>query len=282
MKFIKQHLSTIVIVIVFVIGLGLLAYPTVANWWNNNMASHAVANYTEAVQNLDTSQYDELMELARSYNTALASKPGRFNPTDEEHAEYEKQLSVADSSVMGSISVPSVDISLPIYHGTSEEVLAAGAGHLEGSSLPIGGTGTHTVITGHRGLPSAKLFTDLDRVVEDDYVILRVLNETLTYQVDTIRIVEPKEIEGLAIDPDKDLLTLVTCTPYGINTHRILITGHRVENLVEWEAASDAGQIDTKLVALCIAIPILIILFILLLIKTRKPKTKGEPDETDS
>ncbi len=282
MKFIKNHLSTIVIVIVFVIGLGLLAYPTVANWWNNNMASHAVANYTEAVQNLDTSQYDELIESARSYNADLASNSGRFNPTDEEHASYEKQLSVADSSVMGSISVPSVDISLPIYHGTSEEVLAAGAGHLEGSSLPVGGIGTHTVITGHRGLPSAKLFTDLDRVVEDDYVILKVLNETLTYQVDTIRIVEPKEIEGLAIDPEKDLLTLVTCTPYGINTHRIRITGHRVENLTEWEAASDAGLIDTKLVALCIAIPILIILFILLLIRTRKPKTKGEPDERDS
>lgn len=282
MKFIKNHLSTIVIVIIFVIGLGLLAYPTVANWWNNNMASHAVANYTEAVQNLDTSQYDELMESAHVYNADLASNSGRFNPTDEEHASYEKQLSVAGSSVMGSISVPSVDISLPIYHGTSEEVLAAGAGHLEGSSLPVGGIGTHTVITGHRGLPSAKLFTDLDRVVEDDYVILKVLNETLTYQVDTIRIVEPKEIEGLAIDPDKDLLTLVTCTPYGINTHRILITGHRVENLTEWEAASDAGQIDTKLVALCIAIPILIILFILLLIRTRKPKTKGEPDEHDS
>lgn len=282
MKFIKNHLSTIVIVIVFVIGLGLLAYPTVANWWNNNMATHVVAGYTEAVQNLDTSQYDELIGSARAYNADLASNPGRFNPTDEEHASYEKQLSIADSSVMGSISVPSVDISLPIYHGTSEDVLAAGAGHLEGSSLPVGGIGTHTVITGHRGLPSAKLFTDLDRVVEDDYVILKVLNETLTYQVDTIRIVEPKEKEGLAIDPDKDLLTLVTCTPYGINTHRILITGHRVENLQEWEAASDAGQIDTKLVALCIAIPILIILFILLLIRTRKPKTKGEPDERDS
>ncbi|WP_276937161.1 class C sortase [Faecalibaculum rodentium] len=282
MKFIRKHLSTIVIVIVFVVGLGLLAYPTVANWWNNNMASHAVANYSEAVENLDTSQYEEMIESAKTYNTALAANSGRFNPTDSEHAEYEKQLSVDGSDVMGSITVPSVDISLPIYHGTSEEVLAVGAGHLEGSSLPVGGLGTHTVITGHRGLPSALLFTDLDKVVEGDYVILKVLNETLTYQVDTIRIVEPKEIEGLAIDPEKDLLTLVTCTPYGINTHRILITGHRVENLKEWEAASDAGQIDTKIVALCIAIPILIILFIWLMIKTRKPKTKGEPDENDS
>ena len=282
MKFIRKHLSTIVIVIIFMTGLGLLAYPTVANWWNNNMASHAVANYSEAVQNLDTSQYDALIASAHDYNAALRSDTGRFNPTDEEHDAYEKQLSVADSSVMGSINVPSADISLPIYHGTSEEVLAVGAGHLEGSSLPVGGVGTHTVITGHRGLPSAKLFTDLDRVVEEDYVILKVLNETLTYQVDTIRIVEPKEIEGLAIDPDKDLLTLVTCTPYGINTHRILITGHRVENLSEWEATSDAGQVDTKIVALFIAIPILILLFIWLLIRTRKPKTKGESDETNS
>ena len=282
MKFIRKHLSTIVIVIVFVVGLGLLAYPTVANWWNSWNAARVGEVYDHTIQAMTNEEIAEVFESAKAYNTALASNSGRFNPTDSEHTEYEKQLSVGDSDVMGSISIPAVDISLPIYHGTSEEVLAAGAGHLEGSSLPVGGLGTHTVITGHRGLPSALLFTDLDKVVEDDYVILKVLNETLTYQVDTIRIVEPKEIEGLAIDPEKDLLTLVTCTPYGINTHRILITGHRVENLKEWEATSDAGQIDTKIVALCIAIPILIILFIWLMIKTRKPKTKGEPDENDS
>lgn len=263
-------------------GLGLLAYPTVANWWNSWNAARVGAVYDHTIQAMTNEEIAEVFESAKAYNTDLAANSGRFNPTDSEHAEYEKQLSVGDSDVMGSISIPSVEISLPIYHGTSEEVLAVGAGHLEGSSLPVGGPGTHTVITGHRGLPSALLFTDLDKVVEDDYVILKVLNETLTYQVDTIRIVEPKEIEGLAIDPEKDLLTLVTCTPYGINTHRILITGHRVENLKEWEATSDAGQIDTKIVALCIAIPILIILFIWLMIKTRKPKTKGEPDESDS
>ncbi|WP_289688709.1 class C sortase [Faecalibaculum rodentium] len=282
MKFIRKHLSTIVIVIVFVVGLGLLAYPTVANWWNTQLGSRVINDYSNVVENLAPHKYDELISNAKLYNDSLIKSNDRFNPTDSEHAEYEKQLSVGGSDIMGSITVPSVDISLPIYHGTSEEVLAVGAGHLEGSSLPVGGLGTHTVITGHRGLPSALLFTDLDKVVEDDYVILKVLNETLTYQVDTIRIVEPKEIEGLAIDPEKDLLTLVTCTPYGINTHRILITGHRVENLKEWEAASDAGQIDTKVVALCVAIPILIFLFLCLMLKTRKPKSKGEPDESDS
>lgn len=275
-------MSTIVIVIVFLVGLGLLAYPTVANWWNSWNAARVGEVYDHTIQALTKEEIAEIFESAKAYNTALASDSGRFTPTDTEHAEYETQLSVDGSDVMGSISVPSADISLPIYHGTSEEVLAVGAGHLEGSSLPVGGLGTHTVITGHRGLPSALLFTDLDKVVEDDYVILKVLNETLTYQVDTIRIVEPKEIESLAIDPDKDLLTLVTCTPYGINTHRILITGHRVENLKEWEATSDAGQIDTKIVALCIAIPVLIILFLILMIKTRKPKPKGDRDETDS
>lgn len=282
MKFIRKHLSTIVIVIVFVVGLGLLAYPTVANWWNSFHATHAISSYENSIEQMDTSEINDLIESANRYNEALVSNPGRFNPTDSDQLLYKQLLNTDGSGLMGTISVPSVDIYLPIYHGTSNAVLEAGAGHLEGSSLPIGGLGTHTVITGHRGLPSALLFTDLDKVVEDDYVILKVLNETLTYQVDTIRIVEPKEIEGLAIDPEKDLLTLVTCTPYGINTHRILITGHRVENLKEWEAASDAGQIDTKIVALCIAIPILIILFIWLMIKTRKPKTKGEPDESDS
>ncbi|WP_304424628.1 class C sortase [Faecalibaculum rodentium] len=281
MKFIRKHLSTIVIVIVFVVGLGLLAYPTVANWWNHRKMIHVTEKYEQQVQNMASSDIETRIIEAQKFNQSLKSR-NRFYPTEEDHEKYQKTLDISGTGVMGSITVPSVDIALPIYHGTSEEVLAVGAGHLEGSSLPVGGLGTHTVITGHRGLPSALLFTDLDKVVEDDYVILKILNETLTYQVDTIRIVEPKEIESLAIDPDKDLLTLVTCTPYGINTHRILITGHRVENLKEWKATSDAGQIDTKIVALCIAIPILIILFIWLMIKTRKPKTKGEPDESDS
>lgn len=277
MKYIRKNWSSILLVVIFLVGIGLMAYPSVANWWNNNMASHAVANYSSAVESLDTEEYDRIMADAHAYNEQLAQEGNRFFPTDEQHADYESQLSVGGSSVMGAINIPTVRISLPIYHGTSEDTLAVGAGHLEGSSLPVGGIGTHTVITGHRGLPSAKLFTDLDRVKEGDHVVLKILNETLTYEVDTIRIVEPAEVESLAIDPESDLLTLVTCTPYGINTHRILITGHRVENDSEWEAVSDAFQIDTRLVALAVAIPILIILFVILMIRYRKPK--GESDE---
>lgn len=277
MNYIRKHLSSIILVIIFLCGIGLLAYPTVANWWNNNMASHAVANYSSAVENMNAEDYDKILDAAHAYNATLAEEGNRFFPTDAQHAEYESQLSVGDSPVMGSISVPSARISLPIYHGTSEDTLAVGAGHLEGSSLPVGGIGTHAVITGHRGLPSAKLFTDLDKVKEGDHVVLKILNETLTYEIDTIRIVLPEEVEGLAIDPEKDLLTLVTCTPYGINTHRMLLTGHRIENDPDWEAVADASQLDTRLVALAVAIPILIVLFVVLMIRYRKPK--GESDE---
>lgn len=277
MKFLKKNWVTILLTIIFAAGLCLLLYPTFANWWNLNKGAVAVTRYSDEVKSLDTSEYDQLLNEAVDYNDRLGSFLNRFNQTDEEHADYLNKLSVNGSDLMGSIQVPSVKIDLPIYHGTAEEVLQAGAGHLEGSSLPIGGTGTHTVITGHRGLPSAKLFTDLDQVVEGDYVILKVLNETLTYQIDTIRIVLPEEVESLNIDPEQDLCTLVTCTPYGVNTHRMLLTGHRVENLKEWTAVADAHQVDAKMVALFIAIPILILLFIVLMVRSRRPK--GEPDE---
>lgn len=277
MKTLKKNLPTILLLVIFAVGLILLCYPTFANWWNQNLSSHSIASYSEAVEQMDQDTYSKLLEDAQLYNSELIEDAGRFTPSEEDHLRYEGLLSVDDSNVMGSVNIPSAKITLPIYHGTTEEVLAAGAGHLEGSSLPIGGMGTHTVITGHRGLPSAKLFTDLDQVVEGDYVILKVLNETLTYQIDTIRIVLPEEVESLNIDPEHDLCTLVTCTPYGVNTHRMLLTGHRVENLKEWTAVADAHQVDTKMVALFIAIPILILLFIVLMVRNRRPK--GEPDE---
>lgn len=244
------------------------------------MGSHSIATYTEVIDSIDKEAYDRILDEANSYNNDLISDPGRFTPSEDDHNHYESILSVDGSDVMGSIQIPSVKITLPIYHGTSDSVLEVGAGHLEGSSLPIGGTGTHAVITGHRGLPSAKLFTDLDKVVEGDYVVIHILNETLTYQVNQIRIVEPSEIEQLKIEPDKDQLTLVTCTPYGINTHRILITGQRVDNLPEnYQGDSEAKLVDSKMVALFIAIPILIALFIWLLIRYRNPKTRDESED---
>lgn len=238
-----------------------------------NLGSHAIYNYTDLVSNMDDEEYQEYLEAARSYNDSLIGKSDRLHSSETEKLEYQSLLAVNGSSVMGTVEVPAVDINLPVYHGTSEETLQAGAGHLEGSSLPVGGIGTHAVITGHRGLPSARLFTDLDKVAEDDYIIIRTLNEKLTYQVDTIRIVLPSEIDSLAIDPERDLVTLVTCTPYGINSHRLLITGHRVENLADdVEAKAEARLFDSKIVALFIAIPILIGLFIWLMVRYRKPK----------
>lgn len=273
LKSIKKNLASIILSLIFIFGIGLLAYPTVANWWNSNIASHSVANYVEAVSKIDNSEADQLFDEARLYNKDLLNDPGRFHPTNEQHKRYKSLLSVGGSDVIGSIQIPSIKLVLPMYLGTTEEALAMGAGHLEGSSLPVGGLGTHSVITGHRGLPSSKLFTDLDQVVIDDYVILNTLNEVLTYQIDQIRIVLPNELESLEIEPDQDLLTLVTCTPYGVNTHRMLLTGHRVENLSgDYSGAAEARLIDSKFVAIFIAVPILIGLFIYLLIHYRKPK----------
>lgn len=277
MNFLKKYWSTILITLVFIIGLGLLTYPTLANWWNTNLGWHSINSYEQAVENLSQEDYTAYLEAAELYNRSLMDDVGRFTPSDEDTHLYNSLLSVDESSVMGAVNIPTVKITLPIYHGTSEEALAAGAGHLEGSSLPIGGLGTHTVITGHRGLPSARLFTDLDQVIEGDYIILKVLNETLTYQVNTIRIVTPDQIDSLTIDSDKDQVTLVTCTPYGVNTHRMLITGQRVENLKEFQIIKEAGLVNTKLVALFIATVILVILFVWLM----WPKRKKEGKEVD-
>lgn len=277
MKFLKKNLVTILLGLIFIAGLGMICYPTFANWWNSWNSFRIGEAYEKEIEAMSSEDLENFLSKAEVYNAELPDKANRFWPSNEENERYNDILDVSGSGVMGMVVIPSVKIELPIYHGTSEEVLAVGAGHLEGSSLPIGGAGTHTVITGHRGLPSAKLFTDLDQVVEGDYVILKVLNETLTYQIDSIRIVLPEEVESLNIDPEQDLCTLVTCTPYGVNTHRMLLTGHRVENLKEWTAVADAHQVDAKMVALFIAIPILILLFIVLMVRSRRPK--GDPDE---
>lgn len=272
MKRLKQNLGSILLGLIFLSGVILLVYPTFANWWNSWNAADASGRYMEQVDSLDKKVRDDIKNQAKQYNQNLLNSFSGFALTDVELNEYSKLLTIDDNPIMGTITIPSIKVDLPIYHGTSDKALAVGAGHLEGSSLPIGGIGTHAVITGHRGLPSAKLFTDLDQVVEGDYVILKVLSETITYQIDQINIVLPSEVQSLAIDPDKDLLTLVTCTPYGVNSHRMLLTGHRVDNLSEdYISIAEARIIDSKLVAVFISIPILIGLFIYLLIHYRKP-----------
>ena len=275
----RKHLSTILLILIFLVGLSLLLYPTVSDYWNSLHQSRAIAQYSEEVANLDNEQYDKLSAQAEAYNEMLIGKAQRFVLSEEEKAQYEQLLDLSGTGIMGYIEIPEIKCSLPIYHGTDEAVLQIAIGHIEGSSLPVGGPGTHAVLSGHRGLPSAKLFTDLDKLDTGDTFILRVLDETLTYEVDQILIVEPHELAALEIEPDKDYCTLVTCTPYGINTQRLLVRGHRVENQEQAQAVrvtADAMQIDPLIVAPLVAVPLLLLLLVLLLVKTGNKRKSSE------
>ncbi len=252
-------------------GIAILLYPTFSNWWNNFHQTRAIAGYVEAVANMDAEEYERMWNDAVEYNTNLLSKSNRYNMTDEQRAEYESILDVTGTGIMGYIEIPSIDVSLPIYHGTNESVLQIAIGHIESSSLPVGGIGTHCVISGHRGLPSAKLFTDIDQLQNGDRFLIQVLDRTLTYEVDQIRIVLPSELQDLEIDPNQDYCTLVTCTPYGVNTHRLLVRGHRVDNDVEQaNVTAEAIQFEPVIIAPLIAAPLLMILIIWLFVYTSK------------
>ena len=267
----KRTVSTIVLLLVFVVGIELLAYPSVSDWWNSLHQSRAIASYAEQVASMDDDTYEELLAEAQAYNESLLTKSDRFNLSDEELEEYEQLLSVDGTDVIGYLEIDKIDVELPIYHGTSSAVLQTGLGHLEGSSLPIGGESTHSVISGHRGLASAKLLTDLDQMEEGDTFVIHVLDETLTYEVDQIRIVEPTDFSELAIVEGEDYCTLMTCTPYGINTHRLLVRGHRVDNAdTDTRVTADAVQIDPMTVAPLVAVPLLVLLLAGLLARNRK------------
>jgi len=271
----KTDRSTILLVIIFLIGLSLLLYPSFANYWNSFTQSRAVASYVEQLAEIDDDRYREIWDAARDYNDSLLTRENNYLLSDEQWEEYMELLNIGGNAVMGYVEVPKINISLPLYHGTDEAVLAVAIGHLEWTSLPVGGESTHCVVSGHRGLPSAKLFTDLDKVREGDIFLLHVLDETLTYEVDQIRIVLPHETDELLIQEGKDLCTLVTCTPYGVNSHRMLVRGHRIENLEEEvviRITSDAVVIERLLVAPFVLMPILLVLLVVLLITTRKKK----------
>ncbi len=271
----KGAFSTIILILVFLAGLSLLLYPTVSDYWNSLHQSRAITEYAEQVANLDDDVYEQLWADARSYNQALLDKADRYEMTDGERAEYESLLNVSGNGIIGYIEISRIGCSLPIYHGTDEAVLQIAVGHIEGSSLPVGGEGTHCVLSGHRGLPSAKLFTDLDKLTTGDTFVLRILDETLTYEVDQILIVEPYEMGALEIEEGQDYCTLVTCTPYGINTHRLLVRGHRVDNMEEAKTirvTADAMQVEPIIVAPLVAVPVLILLFIGLCVSTYKKK----------
>lgn len=271
----KSRWGTVVLVLILLVGLSLLLYPTFSDYWNSFHQTQAIASYSKEVSQLDDETFEELKEEAIAYNNSLIGKSNRLNLSKADEKEYESLLDVTGTGIMGYIEISKIRCSLPIYHGTDDAVLQIAIGHISGSSLPVGGESTHCVLSGHRGLPSAKLFSKLDQLEVGDTFVLRVLDDVLTYEVDQILIVEPQEINSLQIEEGKDLCTLVTCTPYGVNTHRLLVRGHRIENLEDSMYAritADATQIDSMIVAPVLFIPLLLILIIVLLI----PRKKGD------
>nr|MBQ8244835.1 class C sortase [Oscillospiraceae bacterium] len=268
----KKHLSTILLILIFVIGLSLLLYPTFADWWNSMHQSYAIANYDAAMANLKDEDYTHLFAEAEEYNERIKAIdfPLMYH---EDVPGYYDILDVSGTGIIGYIDIDKIGVELPIYHGTSEGVLQIAVGHLEGTTLPIGGIGNHAALSAHRGLPSARLFTDLDKMELGDTFTITVLDRLLTYEVDQILIVEPHDVDALYPVEGEDLVTLVTCTPYGINSHRMLVRGHRIENAEEVRVVrvtADAVQIEPVIVAPFVAAPMLLVLLILLMIPKKK------------
>jgi len=282
MKKKKNGWITVLLVLILLIGLGLMLYPSVSDYWNSFHQSQVIVGYDQEIADMDTGKHDEMLEAARKYNESLVQRSNYYTLTDEQEAEYYSLLNLSGSGTMGYIEIPSINCTLPIYHGTSEAVLAVGVGHIEWTSLPIGGESTHCALSSHRGLPSAKLFTDLDKVVLRDIFTLNILGETYTYEVDQILIVEPHEAQALLIEEGKDYCTLVTCTPYGINSHRMLVRGHRIENIRKAKTVyvtADAIQIKPILVAPVLAAPILLLLLIALMLPKKPKYHRGDDDD---
>ncbi len=274
----KKNLTNILLVVILLVGAAILLYPSASDYWNSFHQSRAIASYSESVNNLSEAEYERIWQAAVEHNRRMAGRQVPFSLTEEEWAQYESLLNFSGNGIMGYIEIPKIEVTLPIYHGTSDSVLQVATGHIESSSLPVGGASTHCIISGHRGLPSAKLFTDLDQLSEGDYFQLRILNETLTYEVDQIRIVLPSEVSELGIIQGQDYCTLVTCTPYGINSHRMLVRGKRIANPREAaNITSDAIRIDPVLVAPAAAAPMLLALVVWLIINPGGKKKKKQP-----
>ena len=254
------------------IGLSLLAYPTVSDQWNKIHQTRAIITHAENVAKLSAETCEKLFSEAKAFNASLPGMKNRWKLSKEDKKTYNSLLVSDETEVISYLEIPKIKLSLPVYHGTSDSVLQQAIGHMEGSSLPVGGKGTHCVLSGHRGLPSARLFTDLDQLTEGDKFYLYTLDQTLAYEVDKINIVLPTDISTLNINKNGDEVTLCTCTPYGVNTHRLMVHAHRIEesDMRVLLVTADAIQIDQRLVALSIAVPSLIILFLITVLRPRK------------
>ena len=266
----RVSFSTILLVLIMLAGLGVFLYPSISDWWNSMHATQAIAGYVDAVADMSKEEKANMLKAAKKYNDARPNGVN-FNLSDEELAEYKSLLDITGTGIMGYIQIPSIGVNLPIYHTVDEGILQIATGHIPGSSFPIGGKRTHAVLSGHRGLPSAKLFSDLDKLKEGDIFTVTVLDRVVTYQADQIRIVLPEETDELAIVDGKDYCTLSTCTPYGINTHRILLRGHRIKNIYgDIAITSEATRIPNYIVIPAVGIPILFVMLIIMLIYYRR------------
>lgn len=276
----RISISTIILTVIFLVGLGVMLYPTVSDYWNSFHQTRAIANYDAVVAELDETDYEALLQAAEEYNEKLRGLGAPFSEHEQLSELYYSVLDVAGNGIIGYINIPKINVNLPIYHGTSDSVLNVAAGHLEGSSLPIGGEARHSVLSAHRGLPSAKLFTDLDELEVADIFTITVLNQVLTYEVDQILIVEPTQMEALNVAAGQDYCTLLTCTPYGINSHRMLVRGHRVENIDDRVivVTPDAQKIPTYYVIPAVGVPLLFIVLFIMLVASggHKPKKTGD------
>ena len=277
----KKNRSNIILILIFLVGLSVMLYPTVSDYINQKNQSRAVASYSEEVENLSDVDYQAYFDAADDYNRRLAETPDAFY-RPEQVSGYTDTLDVSGTGIMGYITISKIGVELPIYHGTSDGVLQVAAGHLEGSSLPVGGAGTHAVISAHRGLPSAKLFTNLDELEVGDTFTITVLDRVLTYEVDQISIVLPTETDLLQPVEGKDYVTLMTCTPYGINTHRLLVRGKRIENAENQKhirVTADALRIEPIIVAPALAVPMLVVMLVVMLAVPRLRKRKNQREE---
>lgn len=254
----RKHMATIIAVLVFITGISLLLYPTVSEYWNSLYQSKVVANYSDKMKKMNQKEKQAAIDKAKAYNESLLMNDARFTPTEEQIAEYKSLLNADGLGMMGYIVIPKIHLKLAVSHTVDASVLQVGVGHLEGSSLPVGGKSTHCVLSSHRGLPSAKLFTELDELVKGDIFYLHVYGQVLAYKVDHIATIEPDDYSLFEIEEGKDLCTLFTCTPYGINTQRLVVRGHRISNSLDGvKLNGDAIKINRYIVAICIAIIIL-------------------------
>ena len=278
----KSHrLTNLLLVLILLVGLGLVAYPEFSNYWNSFHQSRAIMSYAEKVANLDNEKYQAILDSAMEYNRSFAVKSNQWANSDDEVDWYNRELNVDGTGDMGIISIPKLNVELPVYHGTDEAVLQIAIGHIEGTSLPVGSPhpneedfddipfASHSVLSGHRGLPSARLFSDLNNMEVGDVFYITILDQLLTYQVTDIYVVEPNDSSKTALVPGMDLCTLVTCTPYGINSHRLLVRGRRVMNekkILDVRITADAVKIDAIFVAPFFAAPVLLLMVLWIMV----------------